>query len=120
METVTPGRSAGSCWTTASRLAPTLQTRARTPNRPTSICGWRARTGGVRSNVEFSIQEFRIGSDGVARDASRVIAPWRHDWLSGLTASADGKRIAFSSAASERRVYVSGFDARSGLNVITS
>ncbi len=71
-----------------------------------------------RSRTAFSVQEVPTDAQGVATGSPRLLVGWRDEWLHDLSASADGKRLAFSSGTSDvgsHVVYVAGFDPRVGL-----
>jgi eukaryotic-like serine/threonine-protein kinase len=77
----------------------------------------------VRSGPRESFQTttsrsavWEIGTDAVegATQAPHRLTGWRQDVMLGVSASADGKRLAFLSEAQQSDVYVARFDARTG------
>lgn len=69
----------------------------------------------VRFTSDISIQEVRTDSGGVAIGDRNVLLGWRHERVESLSASRDGKRLAFLSRNTVNHVYTTWFDPAVGL-----
>ncbi len=66
-----------------------------------------SRADGVGSSSAFNLWEIRVdGETGAPRDRPRRLTDWSGFWVFGLTATADGRHLAFSRGNSHQTVFV--------------
>ena len=72
-------------------------------------------SGDPRSSSTQAVWEIRTDSAGKAVGDPRQVSDWHHDSLEEISASADGKRIAFLRTSTQGDAYTAAFDSAAGL-----